>query len=160
MASVFQSPLPSPRALSRPPAPTPRAAARRRARFDALIDPALHRALAEPVRLRLLSCLLKCARPCSVTEIAACCSIDFSMVARHLATMARAGLLDVNKSGRTVWYQARGPALAAAFRRLADAIDELAPSPACTNPGCSPDACAQPDARDPLHPSQARRPRS
>ncbi len=83
------------------------------------------KALAEPTRARLLSCLLKCGRPCSVTEVAACCSTDFSMVARHLATMARGGLLSSEKKGRTVWYAADGPALAARFRDLADAIDEL-----------------------------------
>src|SRR5690606_19427041 len=79
---------------------SPRQAARRRARLDRVLDPELLRAIAEPTRARLLSCLLKCGRPCSVTEVAACCSIDFSMVARHLATMARAGLLTAEKRGR------------------------------------------------------------
>ena len=75
-------------------AATPRQAIRRRARLDDLLNPLVLKALAEPTRARLLSCLLKCGRPCSVTEVAACCSIDFSMGARHLATMARAGLLE------------------------------------------------------------------
>ena len=120
MASVFQQ--------SRP---TPKQAARRRAAFDRLIDPDLLKALAEPPRAKLLSCLLKCHRPCSVTEGAQCCSVDFSMVARHLATMERAGLLTSEKQGRTVWYTADGPALAAHFRALADAIDEFSPADAC-----------------------------
>lgn len=106
---------------------SPKQAVRRRARFDRLLDPEVLKALAEPTRARLLSCLLKCGRPCSVTEVAACCSLDFSMVARHLATMARAGLLSSEKKGRTVWYRADGPTLAARFRELADAIDELSP---------------------------------
>lgn len=92
------------------------------------MDPEVLKALAEPTRARLLSCLLKCGRPCSVTEVAECCSIDFSMVARHLATMARAGLLSCEKKGRTVWYRADGSSLARYFRELADAIDDLAPS--------------------------------
>lgn len=92
------------------------------------------KALAEPTRARLLSCLLKCGRPCSVTEVADCCSIDFSMVARHLATMARVGLLSSEKKGRTVWYAAHGSALATRFRDLADAIDELGPADACCDP--------------------------
>ena len=118
-------------------APTPRQAIRRRARLDKLLDPDLLKALAEPTRARLLSCLLKCGRPCSVTEVADCCSIDFSMVARHLATMARAGLLLANKQGRTMWYSADGAALAARFRDLADAIDELKPAIArCASGGC------------------------
>lgn len=117
--------------------PTPKQAARRRVRLDRLLDPEMLKALAEPTRARLLSCLLKCGRPCSVTEVAACCSIDFSMVARHLSTMARAGLLTSEKRGRTVWYAADGPSLATRFRDLAEAIDELTP----TDGGCDSDRC-------------------
>ena len=98
------------------PPSTPKQASRRRVRLDRLLDPALLRALAEPTRAKLLSCLLKCGRPCSVTEVAACCSVDFSTVSRHLATMARAGLLTADKQGRTVWYSADGESLAAHFR--------------------------------------------
>jgi len=119
MASVFQR------------QPSPKQAARTKARFDRLLDPELLKALAEPTRAKLLSCLLKCARPCSVTEVAECCSVDFSMVARHLSTMARAGLLSSEKQGRTVWYTADGAALAAMFRELADAIEELDPNTTC-----------------------------
>ncbi|MEM7622755.1 MAG: metalloregulator ArsR/SmtB family transcription factor [Planctomycetota bacterium] len=108
-------------------APSPRQAVRRRARFDRVLDPAVLKALAEPTRARLLSCLLKCGRACSVTEVADCCDIDFSMVARHLATMARAGLLTSEKRGRTVWYSADGRGLSAMFRDLAAAVDELSP---------------------------------
>ena len=111
--------------------PTPKQAYRRRARFDKLLEPEVLKAIAEPTRARLLSCLLKCGRPCSVTEVAECCSIDFSMVARHLALMARAGLLTSEKRGRTVWYSADGAALAERFREMADAIEELAPHGAC-----------------------------
>ena len=107
--------------------PTPKQAVRRRARLDRLLDPELLKALAEPTRAKLLSCLLKCGRPCSVTEVAECCAIDFSMVARHLSTMERHGLLTSEKKGRTVWYRADGASLADHFRSLADAIDELVP---------------------------------
>lgn len=125
MASVFQH--------SR----TPKQAARKRAAFDRLLEPEMLKALAEPTRARLLSCLLKCGRPCSVTEVAECCSIDFSMVARHLGTLARAGLLTSEKKGRTVWYSANAQLLASHFRDLADAIDELTPQDGCV----SDDAC-------------------
>jgi len=127
MASVIQH-----------PAPSPRQAARRRARFDTLLEPELLKALAEPTRARLLSCLLKCGRPCSVTEVAECCSIDFSMVARHLGTLARAGLLTSEKKGRTVWYTADATKLADHFRALAESIDELNTQPCCADS----DACA------------------
>jgi len=118
---------------------SPKQAIRRRARLDRLFDPDLLKALAEPTRQSLLSCLLKCARRCSVTEVAACCALDFSMVARHLQTMARAGLLRGEKQGRTVWYTADGPALSAKLRALADAIDELGPDDGCCDGGaCAP----------------------
>ena len=123
MASVFQH------------SKTPKQAARKRAAFDRLLEPEMLKALAEPTRARLLSCLLKCGRPCSVTEVAECCSIDFSMVARHLGTLARAGLLTSEKKGRTVWYSANSQSLAAHFRDLADAIDELAPQDGCVREG-------------------------
>lgn len=134
MASVFQH-----------APPTPKHAARRTARLDKVLDPDMLRALAEPTRARLLSCLLKCGRPCSVTEVAECCSTDFSMVARHLATMARAGLLTSEKTGRTVWYAADRSRLARHFRDLADAIDELQPAATCR--GEAPCSCAQPLAK-------------
>lgn len=120
--------------------PSPKQAVRQRARLDRLLDPEMLKALAEPTRARLLSCLLKCGRPCSVTEVAECCSIDFSMVARHLATMARAGLLTSEKKGRTVWYAADASALSAQFRDLADAISELTPGDDC----CETDGCSCP----------------
>lgn len=51
--------------------------------------------------------------------------------------MARAGLLSSEKKGRTVWYQADGPGLAARLRDLAEAVDELAPAADC----CVDDDC-------------------
>ena len=94
-----------------------------------------------------------------MTEVAECCSIDFSMVARHLSTMAKAGLLTSEKKGRTVWYTADGPGLAGHFRELADAIDELTPAesgraccdPACCDPAeCETDCCGDgPDSGKP-----------
>lgn len=111
--------------------PSPKQAIRRRARFDRALDTQLLKALAEPTRATLFSCLLKCGRPCSVTEVAECCSIDFSMVARHLATMARAGLVSSEKKGRTVWYEANGRRLAGHLRDLADALDEFGPAARC-----------------------------
>jgi ArsR family transcriptional regulator len=126
MASVFQN----------PPA-TPRQAARRKSRLDRVLDPALFKALSDPTRLSLLACVVKCGRACSVTEIAECCALDFSMVARHLATMARAGVLTSQKAGRTVWYAA-SPDLAAWFRVVAEAIEEWAADGAC---GCAKGGC-------------------
>ncbi|MCB9849719.1 MAG: winged helix-turn-helix transcriptional regulator [Phycisphaerales bacterium] len=107
---------------------TPRQAARRRATVDRRLDTQLFRALGDPTRAQLLACLVKCGRPCSVSEVAECCAVDFSVVARHLALLARAGVLSANKEGRTVWYQARCTELSSKLRALADAIDEWCPA--------------------------------
>ena len=122
---------------------TPRIAARRPARLDEVLDLPFLRAIAEPSRARLVSCLLKCGRPCSVTEIADCCELDFSTVARHLGLLARSGVLTAEKRGRTMWYDANASGLARRFRELADAIDELEPSDGRCDPGdcgCGADA--------------------
>lgn len=130
MASVYkQSPA------------SPKQAARRRAPVDKLMEPALFKALAEPTRAKLLGCLIKCSRPCSVTEIAECCEIDFSVVARHLSMMARSGLLDAQKEGRTVWYTARSAELAERFRAIAAAIEEWKSSDCCDDDSCCGDNC-------------------
>lgn len=85
---------------------TPGAAARRRSRLDRLLDPDLFRALSDPTRARILSCLIKVGRECSVSEIAECCEVDFSVVARHLARLRRSGLVESRRQGRVVWYRA------------------------------------------------------
>ena len=73
--------------------------------LDELLDPAVFKALGDPTRAKLLSCLVKCGRPCTVTEVAACCAVDFSVVSRHLALLERAGFVRSLKTGRTVWYE-------------------------------------------------------
>lgn len=103
---------------------SPKHASRRKAAIDRLLDPQLFKALADPNRARVLACLIKCARPCSVTEVAACCSVDFSMVARQLTALAKAGVLDARKEGRTMWYSARHEHLIKTFTDLADAVSE------------------------------------
>lgn len=117
---------------------SPKQAARRRDRVDALLDADLFKALSDPTRLLLLRCLLKCRRACSVSEVAQCCDVDFSVVARHLGVLARAGVLDARKQGRTVWYQARAEALSETFHELSQAIGSLTPISewACCGPAC------------------------
>ena len=116
---------------------TPKQAARRRARVDKLLDAELFKALSDPTRLALLTCLIKCGRPCSVTEVAECCSVDFSVVARHLAALARVGVLRAEKKGRTHWYVAPSAELSARFREIGSAIDEWS----LLSTGCEECAC-------------------
>ncbi|MBX9735452.1 MAG: metalloregulator ArsR/SmtB family transcription factor [Phycisphaerales bacterium] len=119
------------------PAATPKQAARRSGAIDALLDPELFKSLADPTRATLVACIAKCGRGCSVGEVAECCSVDVSVVSRHLALLARAGVLEVSKQGRTVRYQVRYTDVSRSLRALADAIDACGPtsSGACDG-GC------------------------
>ncbi len=92
-----------------------------------MLDAELFKALGEPTRLKLLSCLAKCARPCSVTELTECCAVDFSVVSRHLGVLEKAGVLTATKEGRTVYYAVRYQHLTDAFRSLAKAIEGCRP---------------------------------
>jgi DNA-binding transcriptional ArsR family regulator len=103
--------------------------------IDGLLDAGVFKALSDPTRLRLLACLAKCGRPCSVGELAQCCSVDLSVVSRHLAALADAGLLESSKSGRTVSYRVRFGAVADMFRSLGDALADCCPG------GCRGGAC-------------------
>jgi len=115
---------------------TPRQAARHTTPLDRSLDADLFKALSDPTRLRLLACLAKCGRACSVTEVAECCVVDFSVVSRHLGTMADAGVLDAQKKGRTMFYGVRYEHLGKTFQALADAIASC-----CPDDDCCPGAC-------------------
>lgn len=126
MASVSHKPEPA----------TPRQAARRKSPVDRLLDPELFKALSDPTRLLLLRCLLKCRRACSVSEVAECCEVDFSVVARHWAC----------SHGRACWRPARTAArygtrpavtrLADRFLELSSEFRTLAPESGCCEKGC------------------------
>ena len=104
--------------------------------MDGLLDAEFFKALSDPTRLMLLRCLLMCRRACSVSEVAGCCNVDYSVVARHLGLLARAGVLESHKEGRTVWYQARCEALAERFEGLSDEIRALSPIDDGRGGGC------------------------
>lgn len=112
------------------PKPTPRQASACCGPLDERLNVELFRALGDPTRLNLFACLTKCERPCTVSELAECCVVDYSVVSRHLTTLERAGLVTATKSGRTVWYEVRYRHLAQVFRGLAKAIDSHRPTPA------------------------------
>jgi DNA-binding transcriptional ArsR family regulator len=113
---------------------TPEEAAKCCGPVDALLDPEFFKALSDPTRLQLFSCLAKSGRACSVTELTECCSVDFSVVSRHLGILERAGLLAVTKEGRTVLYRVRYQPVAASLRALAKAIEACRPKRKATRP--------------------------
>jgi ArsR family transcriptional regulator len=95
--------------------------------IDDLLDAELFKALGEPTRLKLLSCLAKCGRPCSVTELTECCAVDLSVVSRHLVVLEKAGVLNATKEGRSVFYTVRYKHLTDAFRALARSVEDCRP---------------------------------
>jgi len=94
---------------------------------DDLLDPAWFKALCDPSRVLILGCLIKCARPCAVSEIAECCSVDLSVVSRHLKELERAEILEASKDGRTVFYRVRYAEVCQTLRSIADAIEQCCP---------------------------------
>jgi ArsR family transcriptional regulator len=106
---------------------TPAAAAACCGPIDTLLKPDLFKALCDPTRAGLVACIAKCGRPCSVSEVAACCSVDTSVVSRHLSTLEKAGVLVSEREGRVVRYSVRYAGLSGTLRALADAIDACCP---------------------------------
>lgn len=107
---------------------SPESALRVEAAIDERLDQQLFKALSDPTRLLMLSCLVKCGRPCSVSEVAECCDVEFSVVNKHMKVLAKAGVLSAEKEGRTVWYAARCGDLCERFALLIDAIAEWCPN--------------------------------
>lgn len=125
----------------RPPA-TPLLAARRASRLDDLLNPEMFGALADGTRLRLLACLAKCARSCSVSEIGECCDVDLSVVSRHLAILEEAGIVGQERQGRNRLYHVRFERVSGALRGLADALDECAANRSASGACCAKGCCA------------------
>jgi ArsR family transcriptional regulator len=119
---------------------TPLEAARLSRPIDGLLDAEVFRALSDPTRLRMLACLAKCGRPCGVSEVAECCSVDLSVVSRHLSALADAGVLESAKEGRTVSYRVKFAEMAGMFRSLADALEDCCPEE-CGGGSCGPGCC-------------------
>lgn len=117
--------------INKNPPRSPASAAKRKSPLDRLLDPDLFKALGDPTRLLLLACLCKCARECAVSEIAACCEVDLSVVSRHLATLERAGAVRSRREGRTVFYAAEFDHLTTTLRSLAEALDDCASNQSC-----------------------------
>jgi len=127
---------------------SPRIAAGVRAAIDRRLDLTLFKALADPNRLLVLSCLIKCGRPCSVSEVAECCEVEFSVVNKHMKLLAAAGVLSAEKRGRTVWYAARCGALCERLSLLIDAIAEWCPNLGPRARRSSGTPCCAPSSRE------------
>src|SRR5919205_3799100 len=74
------------------------------------------KALADPVRLRLVSLLLAADEVCTC-DLAPAVGLTEATVSHHLAVLRRAGLIsDGERRGMNVWYRARRESLGALCR--------------------------------------------
>ncbi|MCB9832128.1 MAG: winged helix-turn-helix transcriptional regulator [Planctomycetes bacterium] len=126
---------------------TPEAATRIVAALDLHLDQALFRALSDATRLRVFSALVKVGRPCTASELAACCQVDFSVVNKHLKVLVEAEVLAAAKEGRSVWYQARCADLCDRLHALIEAIAAWCPNLAGEG-GSGPRSCCAPVGED------------
>lgn len=115
---------------------TPKAALNCVAPVDSHLNAEFFKALGDTTRLGLLSCLLKCVRPCTVSEIAECCHVDLSVVSRHLKILEDAEIVQSRKEGRTVWYQVEIRKLAGTFRDIATGMEECLSKKRLTSECC------------------------
>ncbi len=83
----------------------------------------LFKSLADVNRLSLIHHLCGC-REANVGELSSCCSIDLSVVSRHLSKLKSAGVLGAKKRGKEVYYDLKAKELAKALRELADKIEK------------------------------------
>ena len=104
---------------------------------DGLMDPKFFKALGDPNRIAILARLAGCGRPCTVTELNACCPVDFSVVSRHLALLRDAGILHAERRGKEVHYSVRFDHVAATLRAIADAIEACCPASTSTSICCA-----------------------
>jgi len=91
----------------------------------------LFRALGDVNRVALVAWLARERGARTVSEIAAsgCCSVDFSVVSRHLKTLRDAGIVLADRQGREVHYQLSARTLAASLRKIADVLDTCCAPP-------------------------------
>ena len=102
------------------------------ANLGELLSPRFFKALGDPNRIAILTTLAGCCGPMTVSKVAECCPVDISVVSRHLAMLKDAGILEVTKRGKEVYYTVRFSTLAGLLRRIADAIDACCPADGAT----------------------------
>jgi DNA-binding transcriptional ArsR family regulator len=104
-----------------------------------LLSPAFFKALGDPNRLAILTSLAGCCEEKTVSEISECCSVDLSVVSRHLAILREAGVLSARKRGKQLYHSVRFGHLARVLREIADAIEAC-----CATPVRDPDTTIHP----------------
>jgi ArsR family transcriptional regulator, arsenate/arsenite/antimonite-responsive transcriptional repressor len=82
------------------------------------------KALSDPNRIKILNDLCSKNCPCNVGEVACCCSVDLSVVSRHLNILKNAGVISSEKRGKQVFYHVNRKEVAALLRQMADNIEK------------------------------------
>lgn len=88
-----------------------------------ILEPRFFKALCDPNRIALLARLAECGKPCSVTEMSACCPVNISVVSRHLSILKDAGILAAERRGKEVYYSVCCPEIVSRLRNLASALE-------------------------------------
>ena len=89
----------------------------------ATLRPEVFKALADPNRQAILARLAGGNGEHTVTEVSGCCSVDLSVVSRHLANLRNAGIVRSRKRGKEVFYTLEADSLVSQLRAIADAIE-------------------------------------
>ncbi|MEM9171144.1 MAG: metalloregulator ArsR/SmtB family transcription factor [Pseudomonadota bacterium] len=83
----------------------------------------LLKALGEYNRLSLVYELCQCKGPQNAMCLCECCSVDSSVVSRHLKILAQEGVVQIEKKGRERIYSLNRSDVADKLRALADQIE-------------------------------------
>ena len=83
----------------------------------------LLKALGEFNRLSLVYQLCQCKTPQNAMCLCNCCSVDASVVSRHLKVLTQEGILHLQKRGRERTYALNREYVASRLRNLADKIE-------------------------------------
>lgn len=87
------------------------------------LHPDFFKALSEPTRQKIIGTLAKKEAPCTVSEISDWCTVDISVVSRHLSLLKQTGVVDAKKQGREVFYALNTEETGDKFKQLAQALD-------------------------------------
>jgi DNA-binding transcriptional ArsR family regulator len=91
-----------------------------------ILDTEFFRALCEPARIQIFRQLVLKGRS-DIGTIAEALPQDRSVIARHLQTMQRAGLLHAQTEGRHTFYQIDGPAITTRMEQIVNLMRTLMP---------------------------------
>ncbi|MEM7406515.1 MAG: metalloregulator ArsR/SmtB family transcription factor [Pseudomonadota bacterium] len=83
------------------------------------------KALGEFNRLSLVYELCRCREPQNAMCLCDCCSVDASVVSRHLKVLAEQGIVAFDRKGREKTYRLNRAEVAKQLRSLAEAVESI-----------------------------------